>query len=514
MGAHRSIRLAAILFLAGVLLAGLLLVGEPLPLSADLSEPPGTGKVTSIVPPPIASTEWLRAQGRPFPSLYQYKASPMPVQPRKLQGNVRLLAVLVDFGDNPATVTSNLAAFDNLIFALPVPAQGSVRDYYAAVSFGQVDLVTVNMPSSTGWQRAPQTYAYYVNNQYGWGSYPQNAGRMVEDLLPLVDPLVNFADYDNDGDGAVDSLLVIHAGTGAEFSLWTTHIWSHASSISMMGGSPQTYDGVLVDRYVTVPEYLDPGVVTPTSTDMTIGVICHEVAHGLWGLVDLYDLTPAPPSSNGIGQWGLMGYGTWNGPGKWNPYINQWVTDGTSPALPMAWSRLVAGFDTYFQILGPMETCLLAAETMPGSILRLKSTTLQPQEYFLLENRQQDMTSGCPAVACSSGTWMRPCGRSMAALTTTMNAGRCPTLTVGGPVPVATIWSPWSKLTATIIWNTMSTVAIPAILSPAAWATPPGNGTGTTRQTRRADRGTTPTAPSIPASMSATSVSSHPPTSA
>lgn len=386
MNAHRTVRFVGTLSFALVLLTGLLIAPEPAPLSAGTGDAPIHGKLTSIVPPPIEVAEKARRGEVSLPPMHLYKASPSPVKPRPLQSNVHLLAILVDFSDNPATVTANLTAFDNLVFAPPGPAQGSVRDYYAAASFGQVDLVTVHMPSTTGWQPAPQTYAYYVNNYYGWGGYPNNAGRMVEDILPIIDPLVDFSHYDNDGDGWVDSLLVIHAGTGAEFSLSTGHIWSHASSISLMGGNPVFRDNVWLDSYVTVPEYLDPSMVTIASTDMTIGVISHEIAHGLWGLPDLYDVDS---SSYGIGQWGLMGYGTWNGPLKWNPYQNYSITDGSSPALLSAWSRLVTGFDSYAMALSPMQGCLPAAETLPGTILRFKSSALKPQEYFLVENRQQ-----------------------------------------------------------------------------------------------------------------------------
>ncbi len=405
MNDARPACLGGSLLLSLSLLAGVLFVPLPASVAADLTESSpgsaGSGRVTSIVPPPIAVVERMRTGELATPPLRLFRAS-SAVQPRRLTGAVNLLAILVDFSDHPATVTS-LTQFDNLVFAPQVVGRGSVRDYYADVSHGQVDLVTVNLPSTTGWQRAPQTYAYYVNSQYGWGAYPQNAGRMVEDILPYVDPLVDFSNYDNDGDGAVDTLLVIHAGTGAEFSQNTGDVWSHASSISMMGGSPSIYDGVLVDRYVTVPEGLDflTPAVTATSTDMTIGVIAHEIAHGLFGLVDLYDLDL---SSNGIGQWGLMSYGNWNGPSIWDPYISQWVTGGSSPALPSAWSRIVAGLDTYYMAFGPVDsTCLPPVETSPaGMIYRFKSTGVEPQEYFLVENRQK-LTGGYDEYLPASG---------------------------------------------------------------------------------------------------------------
>ena len=63
-----------------------------------------------------------------------------------LTGTIRALAVLVDFSDKTHTVTASF--FDSLVFAAPVPGRGSVRDYFAEVSYGQVDIVTVNAPSA------------------------------------------------------------------------------------------------------------------------------------------------------------------------------------------------------------------------------------------------------------------------------------------------------------------------------------------------------------------------------
>ncbi len=82
---------------------------------------------------------------------------------------------------------------------------GTLRDYYNKVSYGSLDLVTVNLPSTIGWVTAPITYSYYGNGQNGMGSYPQNTQRMVEDIVNLIDPLIDFSQYDNDGDGYVNA---------------------------------------------------------------------------------------------------------------------------------------------------------------------------------------------------------------------------------------------------------------------------------------------------------------------
>jgi len=178
------------------------------------------------------------------------------VQTAAATGPYRILAICVDFSDHVAQ--TNVSFFDTLLFG---STSGTVRSYYDEVSYSQLDLVTVNMPSALGWKRAPQTYAYYVDGQYGmYGVYPHNARKLVEDAADAVDAVVDFNDYDNDNDGYVDVLIVIHSGTGAELSGSTDDIWSHKWSIT-----PRTMDdGAMVYTYTMQPEFWSsPGDMTP-----------------------------------------------------------------------------------------------------------------------------------------------------------------------------------------------------------------------------------------------------------
>jgi hypothetical protein len=84
------------------------------------------------------------------------------------------IAILIDFSDNVAQVDPTY--FDNLLYGT---GTGTVRHYYNEVTYGNLTIVTVHLPGSLGWQRAPQTYAYYVNNNNGFGSYPQNALKLI-----------------------------------------------------------------------------------------------------------------------------------------------------------------------------------------------------------------------------------------------------------------------------------------------------------------------------------------------
>ena len=245
----------------------------------------------------------------------------------------RILAILVQFSDSGQASSVSATFFDSLVFG---SNSNSVRDYFDEISYSQFDLVTVNMPSSLGWQTAPQTYAYYVNGQNGTGGYPQNSQKLVEDLVDAIDPVVDFSLYDNDADGSVDILLVIHSGSWAEFTNSSDDIWSHKWSIS-----PRLKDGVLISSYTIQPEYwVSPG-------DMTIGVYSHELSHGL-GLPDLYD---TDYSSNGIGYWCLMSFGSWNGP----------FSLGSSPAHPSAWARIKMGFATATNVTTNSKTDKRAA---------------------------------------------------------------------------------------------------------------------------------------------------------
>lgn len=276
-----------------------------------------------------------------------------------ITGTFRVLALMVEFSDDTNKVAASF--FDSLVFG----SSGlTVKSYFSEVSYTQLDLVTVNLPTALGWLTAPQTYAYYVNNQQGLGGYPQNSQKLVEDLVDQVDGSVNFANYDNDGDGYVDVLLVIHAGSGAEFSGLNTDIWSHKWGIT-----PRLKDGKYISSYTVQPEYWQ------TPGDMTIGVYAHELSHG-FGLPDLYD---TDYSSNGIGRWCIMATGSWNGPSGL----------GGSPSHPCAWSRAEMGFQTVTNVAANLNGQSIASVESGGPIYRLWTSGGASSEYFLVENRQR-----------------------------------------------------------------------------------------------------------------------------
>jgi len=269
-----------------------------------------------------------------------------------LRGTVRVIVVLVDFSDKE--MTESKEHFEELFFSLGTMPTGSVRDYYQEVTHGLVDL----QGEVVGPYRMPRTVVEYAHGKSGIRVGPPNAQEMARDAVEAADADVEFAPYDNDGNGYVDAFVVIHAGKGAEATLSANDIWSHKSTLE---GGAYAADGTSVYAYLTVPE------------DCKVGVCVHELGHLLFGWPDLYD---TDYSSEGLGDWCLMAGGSWNG--------NQ----GDRPAHPSAWCKAQQGWVSVTNRTGNGDANF--ADVKDGhDVVRLWKNGESSQEYFLLENRQK-----------------------------------------------------------------------------------------------------------------------------
>lgn len=272
-------------------------------------------------------------------------------------GTRRALVLLVDFSDQSAGQTQ--AHYNDLLFSSGTYATGSMRDFYQEASYGQLDVigaVSGQGGPTAGWYRAPQPKTYYTDNNYGFGTYPNNAQKLVEDIVDLADPFVDFSNYDNDGDGFVDALIIIAAGSGAEATGNTNDIWSHAWGIT-----PRTKDGVKISRYFMGPE------------DGRVGVMAHELGHLLMGWPDLYD---TDYSSAGTGRWDLMAGGSWN-------------AGGDRPAHPTAWCKTKVGWVTPTTIFNAAQSVTIQPYATNSQVYKLPIGNAASTEYFLVSNRQQ-----------------------------------------------------------------------------------------------------------------------------
>jgi immune inhibitor A len=273
-------------------------------------------------------------------------------------GTRRALVIIVDFPDEVATQTQ--AHYTDMLFSSGSYPTGSMRDFYTEASYGALTVdgvVSGNGGPTPGWYRAPQPKSFYTNAGFGFGGYPHNSQKLVEDLVALAAPHVNFSDYDNDGDGIVDALVILAAGTGGEVTGDSDDIWSHAWAVP----TPVAVDGVAVSGYFIAPE------------DGKVGVMSHELGHSLMHWPDLYD---TDYSSSGTGSWDLMAGGSWNG-------------GGDRPAHPSAWCKLKAGWVTPVVVDGSSVDATIRPYATDPQVYQLPVGAAGGNEYFLASNRQQ-----------------------------------------------------------------------------------------------------------------------------
>jgi len=292
----------------------------------------------------------------------------------RASGAFRAVVLLVEFPDQVNRVEksffNDMMNSQGLDFKRKYPVStnvSSVKEYYNFVSNGQFD-ITFDV---YGWFEMPHEYAYYTGHKSGlYAPYPNNAQKLTQDAIAAADPVVDFSPYDNDENGSVDFLLVIHTGPGAEFTGSNEDIWSHKWNIPMV-----IADGKRIFQYSMQPEYWEQDY------DMTIGVYCHELGHLIFGLPDLYDTSG---QSSGVGYWALMGSGSWNDE-KAKYGIPEESGYGGAPAEMCAWSKVKNGWVIPEEITGNVDNHILNRER----ILRYKRVG-KTSEYFLVEFKESN----------------------------------------------------------------------------------------------------------------------------
>ena len=286
-------------------------------------------------------------------------------------GNRRALLLLVDFPDQPAQAgVADVSRMTNELGYGDNGSYGSLRDYYAAISYGALQLET----DVVGWFTAPEPKATYGVQDFTDDEGEdirefERAAGLVADLVDQAEASgLDFADYDGDGDGEVDVVMVIHSGPGAESTRDGADVWSHRWDLRATDRE-RVYDGKVIGSYIIQPE--TDRTSTPDQRLGSIGVLCHEFGHAL-GLPDLYDYDGSTP---GLEYWCLMASGTYAGGGR-------------QPVNMSAWCRHTLGWvDAETLDVSAGGTLGGLGASVTDARVGLVPTGVEG-EYFLLENRQ------------------------------------------------------------------------------------------------------------------------------
>ncbi|MDG5799752.1 M6 family metalloprotease domain-containing protein [Marinilabiliaceae bacterium ANBcel2] len=273
------------------------------------------------------------------------------------EGEQNMLVILANFSDTNSSYSP--ADFDDFMNQEGYAGTGSFRDYYLEVSNGALDVNSV----VTQWVDLPNSSDYYSSRDR-WGEFA------YQSVLAASNAGVDFSQFDNNGNGIIEGIAIIHTGPGQEVTGDESHIWSHSWTLSAAGYSEsmRTFDGVKVDRYTVQPETHDE-----QGNKNSIGVICHEFGHNL-GLPDYYDTNDN--SYPGTGNWDLMARGTYNG-----------ETPGSLPAHHNPYSKMELGWIPQPQVISTAGELVLEPVIESQKVFLVESP--YSQEYLLLENRRQ-----------------------------------------------------------------------------------------------------------------------------
>ena len=259
-----------------------------------------------------------------------------------LQTNETWFVVVVDFPDFPATEAWGIDEAENLV------TQSAV-DYLDQLSGGTTEIDVVVYEEVV---RATSNLAVYgedndARDTDSKGTFLPN--QLATYVIEAIKDDVEWSEFDLDGNGEVDRLLILHSTKGQEENpSRTERIWSHFTHFEEPIG---VEDSMLAHHYTMA------SLQTGTSG---VGTILHEMMHQM-GAVDLYPVHDETSfqSWKGLGDWDIMASGNWNGAGRW-------------PALPTGASMELLDSPRIIDLdltwpAGTSQPCLGPTITMEGT---------------------------------------------------------------------------------------------------------------------------------------------------
>jgi len=305
-----------------------------------------------------------------------------------------ILVVRVDFADQPFSETGlyPYLGFPQDDFYFDKYMQ-HLRDFYLDASNGQY---TLNYHMVDNVFRAPQNMSYY-------GDDSQESTRRVLLVKWLIEQC-DYIDFRN-----YRGVIVFHAGAGQESDIYSTQthtLWSSYLSRNTFRNALkdpddedyEDYEGIvtssggIVNRVAFLPA-CEFHADFPADANHEFDIL-GPLANQFGRILGLPALNGNTSSTAGVGNFCIMGTGTWNFNGK-------------IPPLPSAWVRYFAGWSEPEIIKTSSNdmkiTYPMAEEPLPSDVHKVYKVELSDKEYFLIENRQQNFLKDIIRIDPDSG---------------------------------------------------------------------------------------------------------------
>ena len=296
-------------------------------------------------------------------------------------GTPRAVVILADFKDVKFSIPNTRQVFDEY-FNSQEPLQNhengeasnlsSVAKYFGDVSFGkfvpQFDVYgPVTLPDSLK--------VYGGNNSTG---DDENMGALLKNACSLLDGDIDFSQYDDNGDGFVDLVIVVYAGYSQAMSGNSNDcIWPKSGT-----RSAGPFDGKRVSRYAVNAElngFPNCWTAPPYKRINGIGTLCHEFCHTM-GMPDFYPTGKVGAKVKGNNQamefWSLMDSGNY-------------LINGYAPCALNAWEREAFGWLDIPNLDGDSLLEIKPID-LGGTAYRIANDNDNTGcEYFIIENIQK-----------------------------------------------------------------------------------------------------------------------------
>ena len=281
-----------------------------------------------------------------------------------------LLIVRIEFLDY--TFTSNATTWHNKIYG---NIEGQLNHYMNEISYGKFQFIPANETDDI---EDDGIITVQLNE-----NHPNTQGDVsflsrLNDAIALANAEIDFSVYDSNNDNAIslNELQIMYLVAGGESATGTNPgEWAHSWCMYGSNASAPTHDGVSLMNCYQNGNYSLFGEKHGTK-DASVGIIAHELGHAVFQLPDLYDTNGG---SEGIGNFGLMGGGSWG-------YKSGDTQSGQTPTHMTGWSKIQSGF-VIPTVISENTTDLNVNATSSSDYELYKLATGASGEYFLIENR-------------------------------------------------------------------------------------------------------------------------------
>lgn len=251
---------------------------------------------------------------------------------------------------------------------------GSVKDYFTDQSNG------IFVPSFD---------IYPVKIDGAMSDYAKKEGRLVKNAVDALHsrfPDFDASKYDMDGDGEIDAVAVMYAGTkSAASSLGGfAYLLEYDKSLNDGVGKLDAGNGKVFNRYFILPQMSSASEMAP------IAQFVHEFGHTL-GLSDhycvyaascYYDFTDSAYQAPGTHAWDVMAFGMYNYDSR------SGSRQGSTPVGYSAFEKAFLGWISYRTLENDWDVAVLAPFCSTDVAYRIPVSGTE-DEWFILENRQK-----------------------------------------------------------------------------------------------------------------------------